>query len=273
MRSNAEPRFVLTLWTDDPALALEADRAGVDRIGLDLERLGKRERQPDPRLWQTTHLESALPAVRDALERAQLFVRTNPPHPGWADEARRLIDAGAAVLMLPCFRTAKEIDAAVRLIDGRAVLVPLVETADALTAAADIARVGDLREVHIGLNDLALSLGLRNRFEVLIRPELEVAAHAFTSAGIRLGVGGVGRPAASGLPIRPDLIYAQYPRLGATAALLARSFLDGLAPGQCALADAVSAVRRQLLAWYREGADAIDHARRELAALVREVEV
>ena len=37
--------FRLTLWTADAALAARADAAGVDRIGVDLDRLGKAERQ------------------------------------------------------------------------------------------------------------------------------------------------------------------------------------------------------------------------------------
>ena len=37
--------FTLTLLTDDSVLAKSAYDAGVDRIGLDLERLGKAERQ------------------------------------------------------------------------------------------------------------------------------------------------------------------------------------------------------------------------------------
>ena len=36
---------VLTLWTNDPALARRADDAGIDRVGIDLDRLGKAERQ------------------------------------------------------------------------------------------------------------------------------------------------------------------------------------------------------------------------------------
>ncbi len=37
--------FKLTLLTDDPGLAADADAAGIDRIGVDIERLGKAERQ------------------------------------------------------------------------------------------------------------------------------------------------------------------------------------------------------------------------------------
>lgn len=44
-------------------------------------------------------------------------------------------------------------------------------------------------------------------------------------AGLPFGVGGIGRVDDTTLPIAPDLIYAQYPRLGATAALVSRAFM------------------------------------------------
>ena len=37
--------FRLTLITNDPGLAAKADHIGINRIGLDLEQLGKAERQ------------------------------------------------------------------------------------------------------------------------------------------------------------------------------------------------------------------------------------
>ena len=256
--------FVLTLWTDDPDRARAADHAGIDRIGLDLERLGKLERQADPHLWQTTHHEEALPLIAASLERAQLFVRTNPMHDGWAADAERLIAAGAEILMLPAFRSAREVREAQEAVGDRVGLVPLVETSEALAEAVEIAAICGLREVHFGLNDLAIGMHLGNRFEVLAQPELEQAARVLAGAGLRIGVGGIGRARDEGLPIPTDLIYAQYPRLGATGALIARSFFAGLPPGDGALADAVAEARARLAHWYTRDAAELDAARMEL---------
>ena len=60
-----------------------------------------------------------------------------------------------------------------------------------------------------------------------------------------LGIGGIGRLADAGLPVAPDLVYAQYPRLGATAALVSRSFLAG----PCDLALEVRRSRERLAWW------------------------
>ena len=65
--------FVLTLLTNQPGLAARADEAGVQRVGLDLESRGKRERQ-DAANWISDHREAELTstvggervAVRDA---------------------------------------------------------------------------------------------------------------------------------------------------------------------------------------------------------------
>ena len=39
--------FCLTLPTNDPVLAVIAESAGINRICIDIERLDKRERQPE----------------------------------------------------------------------------------------------------------------------------------------------------------------------------------------------------------------------------------
>jgi 2-keto-3-deoxy-L-rhamnonate aldolase RhmA len=261
-------RFIFTLWTADPERARAADRAGVDRIGLDLERLGKRERQLDPRLWQTTHREESLPVIGASLTRAQLFARSNPPHADWSAEADRLIAAGVQVLMLPAFHSADEVRAALDAVGGRARLVPLIETVSALRDAEAIAALPGLSEVHFGLNDLAIGMGLTSRFAVLAQPDLGRAARTIRAAGIRVGVGGIGRAGDAQLPLPSDLVYAQYPRLGATGALIARSFFEGLPPGADALAAAIAAARARLDYWYRCDDGALDRARAELESCV-----
>ena len=252
--------FVLTLWTNDPQAARVAGLAGIDRIGIDLDRLGKAERQAGLGTWVSPHTIEDLEQLRPAIARAELFVRTNPLHDGTADEVECVLAAGASVLMLPMFRGAGELARYVEIVRGRAWVVGLVETAEAVAEIEAVAAVPGLDELHVGINDLALSLGLPNRFLVLLAPELERVAQVVAAAGLRFGVGGIGRAADTGLPIAPDLIYAQYPRLGATGALISRSFLVT----DC---DVVAEVRRarERLAWWAE------RPRSELDAAAREL--
>jgi len=144
---------------------------------------------------------------------------------------------------------------------SRGIERPWSHQAEAAQAAHEIAAVPGADEVHVGLNDLTLSLGLPNRFLTLASGTLDEVAAAVLAAGKPLGVGGLGRPGDTGLPIPADLVYAALAHLGATRALLSRSFFradDELGP------EAVEAVRTHLAAWRERPATELLDARRAL---------
>jgi hypothetical protein len=255
---------VLTLWTDDPETARRADAAGIDRIGVDLDRLGKAQRQAGLATWISPHTVADLERLRPAVLRARLFVRTNPLHDASPREVERALAAGAQLLMLPMFRAAEEVARFVDLVGGRARVVALLETREAVDDVDAVVRVPGLDELHVGINDLALALGLHNRFAVLVSTAAERIARAVAEAGLRLGIGGIGRLADTGLPIAPDLVYAQYPRLGATAALVSRSFLAG----GCDLEAEVRRARERLAWWAGRPRAELDGAATQLLAAV-----
>jgi len=217
--------FVLTLFTNDVELARRADEAGIDRIGLDLERIGKAERQAHLNTWISDHEESHLPPLRKTLKKAKLFVRTNPIHPGSRDEINRMIEGGAEVLMLPMFRTVHEVATFIDSIDGRAEVSLLVETAAAAVRIGEIVKLGGIDEIHIGLNDLYLDMKLKNHFEILKYDFMNMLSKTVHEAGIPFGFGGIARVNDARLPIPSDLVYAQYPRLQADRALVSRVFV------------------------------------------------
>jgi citrate lyase beta subunit len=262
--------FRLTLITNDPVLAVEADAAGVDRIGVDLERLGKAERQAEQDTRLSEHRADDLAKVARALTGAALFARLNPVNPDTPRELEMALRCGAKVLMLPFFRTASEVDRFVRLADGRAQVVILLETAPAVLRIRDVLSVPGIGEVMLGLNDLRLQFGVRSHFEVLAAPLTEMLASEVRRAGLPLAVGGVARTDDAGLPIAPDLVYAQFPRLGATGAWLARSFLRDPPPGWD-FGRAVRALRWRLSHWARASAAELEHAREQLAQQARRV--
>jgi HpcH/HpaI aldolase/citrate lyase family len=260
---NEGDAFVLTLWTADPRLAARADAAGIDRVGVDFERLGKRERQSGLGTWISPHTLADLAAVGAALRSARLFARVNPLNPASEDELERVIGRGAQVVMLPMFTTAEEVAEFVRLLAGRADPVLLVEQRAAVERIEEIVAVPGVREVHIGLNDLALDMGAQNRFAVLLSDEVERVSEATLAAGLRFGLGGLGRVDDETLPIPSDLLYAQHVRLGSTAALVSRRFAPGDA-NPAGLPAAVRAMRQRLAEWQASGSDAIEAAHREL---------
>lgn len=222
--------FVLTLFTNEPALAAACDAGGVDRIGVDMERIGKGQRQGHLATWISDHAESDLARIRPLLRHAQLFTRCNPVHPGLRSEIDRLVAAGVRVIMLPYFKTLADAETFVRFVDGRAHPVLLVETAEAANLIADLCRIDGVSEIHIGLNDLRLSLGWPSHFHVLVSDFLERVCAPVLEAGHRLGIGGLGRAHDNDLPVPADLVVAQVVRLRATASLVSRSFFRAPAP-------------------------------------------
>jgi hypothetical protein len=263
--ASALDRCVLTLWTDDPVLAAQADAAGIDRIGPDFELLGKERRQQGLGYRISAHRVDRLPALRATLSHAKLFARTDPLHAGTALQVRRLLDAGVEVLMLPMFTRADEVARFVNLVAGRADVVLLLEQATAIADLDAILSVEGVTEVHVGINDLALSLGEPNRFALLTTPLLEDVALRVHAAGLPLGIGGIGRLDDASLPLPPDLIYAQHARLGAVGALIARTFL---APG-VELAAEVQRTRERLAYWRACGEDELAAATDALRACTK----
>ena len=256
--------FRLTLITEDPGLAADADRAGVDRIGPDLEQLGKKERQAGLNTRLSHHQIDDVARVGRSLSRAKLFVRVNPINAGSAAEVDAVIARGARVLMLPFFRTAGEVETFVRLVDGRASIMLLVETAAAVVRLRDILAVAGTSEIMVGLNDLRLELGVNNHFEVLASPVLDAIAREVHAAQLPFSVGGVGRPDDRSLPVPVDLVFAQFPRLGATGAWLSRSFLRDV-PTDWDFGRAVAALRRRLTEWAHASPADLQRAHAELA--------
>jgi citrate lyase beta subunit len=216
-------RFQLTLWSNDLQRAQWAERAGVDRIGVDLETRGKAQRQAGLDTWISPHTIDDLRRIRPHLHRAAAFVRCNALHSESEKEIDVLLDAGASVVMIPNFSHASEVESFLGWVDGRARVVPLVERRAAVATIADLASLG-IREIHVGLNDLSIDLAETNRLVVLALPILDELAEAAQHCGVRFGLGGLGRASDDALPVPSELVYAQHARLRSSGALLARSF-------------------------------------------------
>jgi hypothetical protein len=260
--------FTLTLFTNDPLLAASADCALVNRIGIDLDRLGKAQRQ-HPSYRISNHQPGDLRSVGAAIRRAKLFARTDRLHDQSPAQIDELVELGAEVLMLPMFCHADEAAAFIDMVAGRAQVSLLVETAAAAVRIHDIVRLPGIDEVFVGLNDLQLSLNLSSRFEVLASGLMDMIAETVRGAGISFGIGGLGRPDDATLPVASSLIYPQYPRLGATSALLARSFFRSPVPRAAELAADVCQARADLQAWAEAPPPEWTRARDRLREAVR----
>ncbi len=210
------------LITNSTTLAKFAIDSGVDRIMVDLEKLGKFERQGHMDSVRSEHKISDIAAIRNAAPDAVVLVRTNPLNPGSASEVDAAIKAGADILMLPMFNTAKEVSEYSRLVASRVPIMLLAETVAAKDNLAECASVEGVQEVHIGLNDLSLQMGKRFMFELLVDGTVDQMAETLRRLKMPFGIGGVARIGEGLLPA--EYILSEHVRLGSTAVILSRTF-------------------------------------------------
>ena len=148
--------------TNRPAVALLAERYGVNRIWVDLETLGKEERQPGNTV-KSHHSISDIARIKPLLSHSQMLVRINPWNEASLDEIDAVIEAGADIIMLPYWRTLEEVKSFLVAVNGRAKTTLLLETKEAVEILDEVLEL-EFDEIHIGLNDLHLSYGMTFMF-------------------------------------------------------------------------------------------------------------
>ena len=105
--------------TNDPTVAKIAADAGVDRIFIDMEVLGKAERQGGMDTVQSHHTPEDIAKVRAAIgNQTEIMARVNPLNPNSQTEIDDAIANGADVIMLPMWRTADDLRQLVRMVNG-----------------------------------------------------------------------------------------------------------------------------------------------------------
>lgn len=216
--------------TNNPVTAKIAQKAGVDRIWIDMEYIGKGERQGGMDTVQNHHTIEDIKAIRPVISTAELLVRVNPLHKetkeycSSQEEINSTIMAGADVVMLPMFKTAKEVERFIDYVDERAKVQLLVETAEAVNNIDEILKVPGIDEIHIGLNDLHLAYKKTFMFELICDDTISTLCKKISAAGIKYGFGGIARVGYGMLPA--EYIIAEHYHLGSTAAILSRGFCD-----------------------------------------------
>ena len=211
--------------TNDPVFARRCDALGGMRLFVDLERLGKAERQAGRNTFISVHQVSDVGRIKAQLRHSQLMVRVNPVNPATKSEVDAVFAQGLAatdLLMLPMFTSAAELRDFSAIVAGRCLIVALLETAGALATLDDWLVTPGLSEVFVGLNDLHLSLGLRFMFEPLASGIVDRVASAVHRQGLRFGCGGIARLDEGLLPGRD--VLAEHLRLGSQAVILSRTF-------------------------------------------------
>ena len=222
--------------TNNPDVAKIAQDAGVERIMVDMEYIGKDERQRKFGTPQNRHTFEDVKNIRKVVDKSQLVVRCNPIHSGVADypdsriETERIINLGADVIMLPYFKSPEEVREHISYVNGRAKIYLLVETSQAVDHLDEILEIPGIDEIHIGLNDLGICYRKKFLFEVLTDGTVDKICDKIHQKGIPYGIGGIGAPGkpfcVRGHMVPAEVLIREQYRLKSSGVILSRAFCN-----------------------------------------------
>ena len=216
--------------TNQPQIAQIAESSGVDRIFVDMEYIGKADRQGGLDSVKNHHTVEDVRRMKQAVESAEVLVRVNPIHEATGEytsseqEINDVIRAGADIIMLPYITSVKQVEDFVRYVGGRVKTMPLIETPESAEAIDEILEIDGIDEIYIGLNDLSLGYHKKFMFELLADGTVEGLCLKCKLKGIPYGFGGVASLGKGMLP--SEYVIREHYRLGSTCAILSRSFCN-----------------------------------------------
>lgn len=209
--------------TNNPEIAKIAQKYGVNRIWVDLETLGKEERQKGLNAVKSHHTVSDIRALRPILNTSELMVRVNPWNMDSEEEIDEVIEAGADSIILPMWKTGYEVQRFLKAVNGRCKTNLLLETKEAVSCIDEVLNFS-FDEIHIGLNDLHLSYGMNFMFEPVANGIVEQLCGKFRKKGIPYGFGGIAKIGDGLIPA--EMLLVEHYRVGSTRAILSRTFCD-----------------------------------------------
>ncbi len=216
--------------TKIPEIARIAEKAGIDWIFVDMEFIGKDSRQEGLDTVQNHHTVDDVANIKAAVHKAKVLVRVNPIHdalsdyPGSKDEIDGVIKAGADIIMLPFFKTVQEVETFIGFVQGRTKTCLLVETPEAAAILEQIINIPGIDMIHIGLNDMHLSLKMKFMFQLLADGSVDKWASIIKTKNIPFGFGGLASLDGGVIPGR--MILKEHYRLGSQMVIISRTFCN-----------------------------------------------
>ena len=210
--------------TNNPKVAAIAQKYGVDRVWIDLETIGKEERQKGMNTVKSNHSLQDITTIKPILTTSELLVRINPINKDTKKEIDAVMNAGADMIMLPMWKNTGEVNQFLEAVNKRCKTTLLLETKEADECLSEVLDLTGIDEVHIGLNDLHLSYGLKHMFELFSNGTVERICNNLKARGIPYGFGGIAKLGSGELPA--EKIVMEHYRLGSTRTILSRSFCN-----------------------------------------------
>lgn len=224
--------------TNNPDVAKIAEEAGVDWIFVDMEFIGKDNRQGGLDTVQNHHTINDIRTIRNAVSKSNVLVRVNPIHGAQKDgyfdsehEIDNAVEAGADIIMLPFFHSLQEVNDFIGYVqkandkhNRNVKTCLLLETPEAAILIDEILNVKGIDMIHIGLNDLHLAMGMKFMFQLLTDGIVDQLSKKIQAKGIPFGFGGIAGLQGGALP--GSFILKEHYRLGSSMVIIGRSFCN-----------------------------------------------
>jgi hypothetical protein len=201
------------------------DKLDIDWIFIDLETVGKKDRQIGRNTVMSDHSISDVQKIRRVINNTKILLRCNPIGIHSKKEIEEINKtSGIDMVMLPFFKTVKEVKIFIELLDTSKVEPTLlIETTSALDNISDILKLYPFKYVHIGLNDIHIERNTSFMFEPYIDGLLDKAVSILRSNNQKFGIGGIGKIGSDLLP-SPECVINEHTRLKSSGVILSRSF-------------------------------------------------
>ena len=202
------------------------DNLAIDWIFIDLEKIGKKERQTGRDTVLSNHSIEDIYNIKSKINNTKILVRCNPIGDWSKREFSEINAIGSEIdmVMLPYFKTIEEVKIFIDLLDTT-IIEPalLVETLDAITNLEEIIQVFPFKYIHIGLNDLHIERRTVSMFEPYIDGLIEKVTSILRDNDKDFGIGGIGKIGKKMSP-SPECLFNEHIRLGSKGVILSRSF-------------------------------------------------
>lgn len=207
--------------TNNPEQAKALSSCGIQQIMIDIEIIGKVERQGHKDTIISDHSLSDISLLKNHNLDSDVICRVNPYYDGSFKEIDTAIDNGADLIMIPMITEIDNYKSMVDRIGDRVEVIPLIETPYSLFKLPEILDYSKLNQIHFGLNDLCISLGMKNLFEVLLSVTFQ---NSIKNVEVQIkGVGGIGDPQV-GQKVSPMALLNSYMKCNSNSVILSRNF-------------------------------------------------
>lgn len=196
--------------------------AGIDGVVIDWEQKNKSVRQ---KLYDTQINEHTVDDLIDVRAQSNCWIicRINGGELVSKDEINKALDHGANEIMVPMISEPAQLEFALKAVDGRAKVMAMIETEDAVRQLHALAEF-PVHRFYVGLNDLAISRNASNIF-------IPIADGTMDKIRARIsgdfGFAGLTHPA-MGNPISARLLMAEMRSLRCSFSFLRRSYFRDL---------------------------------------------